>query len=174
MLLRIKSFFTIRNIISKINEERKLKLLKYNKRLQIICNLSLHNYKQFTGKYIVFDANGLGKEYNHNNELIFKGIYNKGEKNGICKEYNCYGGLLFEGKYLNGKRNGKGKEFDYFSGTLIFEGDYLNNKRNGIGKEYDKYGNVKFEGLYVNNKKWTGKGNILKKSEICDSFNFHK
>ena len=35
----------------------------------------------------------------------------------------------------------------------------MNNKRNGIGKEYDKYGNVKFEGLYVNNKKWTGKGN---------------
>ena len=53
---------------------------------------------------------------------------------GKVKEYDSFGELQFEGEYLNGKRNGKGKE--YLGGTLIFEGIYLNDKK-WEGKGYD-------------------------------------
>ena len=41
------------------------------------------------------------------------------------------------------------KEYDYF-GDLIFEGEYLNGLKNGKGKEYDYKGNLIFEGEYRN------------------------
>ena len=55
---------------------------------------------------------------------------------------------MYEGEYLGGKRNGKGKEFRY--DQLIFEGEYLNDEKwNGKGKEY--------EGEYLNRERWNGK-----------------
>jgi len=36
--------------------------------------------------------------------------------------------LKFEGEIKNGKKNGKGKEYDS-EGNLIFEGIYINGKR---------------------------------------------
>ena len=85
-----------------------------------------------SGKYVVYESNGLAKEYN---------VYN--DK------------LIFEGEYLNRKRNGKGEEFD--NDELVFSGEYLNGKRNGKGKEY--YEDILiFEGEYLNGKKWNGKG----------------
>ena len=55
--------------------------------------------------------------------------------------------------------NGKG--FIYLKNTdlLIFEGEYKNGLKNGKGKEYyipDQ--NVKFEGKYINGKKYNGEG----------------
>ena len=81
-----------------------------------------------------------------------KGIYKIGEKNGNGKEYIINTNLLiFEGKYLNGKRNGKGREY-YKNGKLKFEGEFLNGKKwNGNG--YNINGNIEFE---IKN----GKGNI--------------
>ena len=57
------------------------------------------------------------------------------------------------------ERNGKGKEYNKY-GELIFEGEYLNGKRwNGKGKEYtyllDK---LLFKGEYKNGKRWNGEG----------------
>jgi len=62
--------------------------------------------------------------------------------NGLIKEYNYYDKLIFESEYLNGKRNRKGKKYDNIFGYQVFEGEYLNGERNGRGKEYDK--NFKF------------------------------
>ena len=44
---------------------------------------------------------------------------------------------------MDGERNGKGKEYDY-NNKLRFEGEYLNNKR-WNGKGYNKYGQLVFE-----------------------------
>ena len=40
----------------------------------------------------------------------------------------------------------------------MFEVEYLNGEINGTGKEYYKDGTLKFEGQYLNGKKWNGKG----------------
>ena len=126
MLKSIKSSYIIKIVLSFIKEKHKLKLVKYNKSLQNKIDISIINYIYFSGKYIVFESNRIGIEYNSfNNKLIF------------------------EGEYLNGKINGKGKEY-YDNGELEYEGEYLNGKRNGKGKEYYKYGELYFEGEYLN------------------------
>ena len=136
MLDNIKSLYFIKIIFSIIVEKRKLKIVKYNKKMQNNININLINYKSFTNKYIIYEDNGIGKEFNSINEkLIFEGEYKHGKKNGKGKDYFVNGNLEFEGEYLNGKRNGKGKEFCY-NGYKIFEGEYLNGKKwNGKGYE---------------------------------------
>jgi len=171
MLEGIKSNFIIQNIFSFASQEIKFNLVKYNKNLQKKLDINLFDYKNLSGKYIVYEKNGKGKEYNLEDELIFEGEYLKGKRNGKRKEYNHLDGKLeFEGEYLDGKRwNGKGydgndniiyilkegkgyvKEY-YYDGELIFEGEYLNGKR-WNGKEYNKYGKLRFEGEYLNNLK---------------------
>ena len=50
-------------------------------------------------------------------------------------------------------KNGKAKEYDDF-GNLIFQGEYLNGKKNGKVKKYDEWnGKLIFEGEYLNDKK---------------------
>ena len=48
-------------------------------------NISIINYKHFTKKYLMYESNEIGKEYD------------------VIRH-----DLVFEGEYLNGKRNGKG------------------------------------------------------------------
>ena len=120
----IKSDFFIEIIFKHTNEKTKLKLLKYNKYLQNLIGINIINYKVLSGKYIIFETNGKGKEYDgYENLLIYEGEYQKGERTGIGKEYDYNGTLRFEGEYLKGKRNGKGKEY-YDNGKLKFEGEY--------------------------------------------------
>ena len=129
MLKNIKSSYFIRLIFTFVDESQKLKLVKYNKSIQKNLNISIINYKSFRGRYIIYESNGIEKEYN-----------------------GYYDILIFEGEYKNGERNGKGKGYDWFNGNLIFEGEYLNGKRNGKGKEY--WNDIlKFEGEYLNGKK---------------------
>ena len=137
MLKDIKSSYFLKLIFVYIDESQKLKLVKYNKNLQKNIDISIINYKFFSGKYIIYESNGIGKEFNDKDDkLIFEGEYLNGQRNGKGKEFNRYNGhLKFEGEYLNGQRNGKGKEYDY-DGELEFEGEYLNGKRNGKGEEY--------------------------------------
>ena len=91
----IKSSYFIKIIFSFLDEKTKLKLIKDNKCLQNNININLINYKILSGRYIVYEENGKGKEYNGYDDS-----------------------LKFEGEYLNGKRNGKGKEYDW-NGNLI-------------------------------------------------------
>ena len=131
---------------------------------------------KFEGEYLNGKRNGKGKEYYTNGELKFEGEYkdnkefigNKYDINGEItkydkrngkieiKEYTEHGILKFEGEYLNGEKNGKGKE--YSGSYLEFEGEYLNGKKNGKGKEFNSNGNIAFEGIYKNDKKWEGIG----------------
>ena len=179
MLENIKSIYFIKIIFSLLEEEIKLKIVKYNKSLQNIININIINYKLFKGKYIIYGTDKVGKEYDFYDSLLFEGEYLDGERNGKGKEY-FNGVLIYEGYYLNGKRNGRGKGYDYNSGDLEFEGEYfngkingkikeywfgklefegefINDKRNGTGKEYYDNGKIKFEGKYLDNKR-NGKG----------------
>ena len=185
MLKNIKSSYFIPILFSFVYERQKLKVIKYNKILQTNLNINILNYKYFTGRYILYESNRIGKEINYiDNALIFEGEYLNGQKNGKGREFyfsnldlEITGKLAFEGEYFNNKKmngigydrkgnilyklnnsiNGKGKEY-YSSGKLIFEGEYLNGKRNGKGREYARNGNLKFEGEYLNDLKWNGKG----------------
>ena len=159
MLKNIKSSYFIQLVYTYVEFAQKLKLIKYNKYLQNLTGIHFSNYKYFSGKYIIYESNGIGKEYDgHNDILIYEGEYLNGQRNGKGKEYWKDGKLKFEGEYLNGKRNGKGKEYTYYYNQLIFEGEYLNGKKNGKGKEYWKDGKmkIKFEGEYLNDKEWIG------------------
>ena len=176
MLQNIKSSYFIKLIYTFIEESKKLKLIRYNKSMQNNLDISTINYKYFSGRYIIYESNGIGKEYNGEDDtLLFEGEYLNWEKNGQGKKY-LDDTLLFEGECLNGKRNGKGKEYDY-EGKLEFEGKYLNDKEwietrydddgnilytfnnniNGEGKEYYESGKLKFEDEYLNGGK-NGKG----------------
>ena len=134
MLKNIKSSYFIKLLYTFVEEAQKLKLIRYNKSIQKNLDISIINYKLF--KDIIYESNGIGKEYKGNDDT-----------------------LIYEGEYLNGKRNGKGKEYYGYDEALIFEGEYKNRKRNGKGKEYDEYNcKLKFEGEYLNNKEWIGTG----------------
>ena len=163
MIDNIKSSYFIKIIFSFIDEKRKLKIIKYNKNLKNKLDIHLVNYKFFSGKYVIFEPNGKGKEYNYRDKLLYEGEYLKGERNGKGKEYDYNGNLIFDGEYLKGKRNGKGKE--YYYRRLIFDGEYLNGKRNGKGKEYN-WRKLVFEGEYSEGNKWEGKGYDIRSNKI--------
>ena len=67
------------------------------------------------------------------------------------KGYDENGNIIYE--LING--NGKVKEYNDY-GELDFEGEYLNGKSYGEGKEY-YIGTLIFEGEYLNGKR-NGKG----------------
>ena len=102
MLERIKSFYILKDIIFHLNSKKQMEIMKYNKKMQNKFEKNIIHYKLFSKKYIIYEKDRKGKEYNKNNIL------------------------LFEGEYSNGKRNGKGKEYDYknFKSYLIYEGEY--------------------------------------------------
>ena len=125
---KIKSKHIINMILSNLNEKIKLEIIKYNKRIQNIININLSIYKFFSGRYIEYETNIKGKEYNgYTDNVIYEGGLLKGKRNGKGKEYNEYNTLIYEGEYLNGKRNGKGKEY-YINSKLLLEGEYLDGK----------------------------------------------
>ena len=190
MINNVKSFLILINIFEIINYRRKLNLVFYNKYLQNKLKIDIIEFKRLSGKYLILENNGKGKEYDsYTDNLIFEGEYLNGEKLGNYKEYqdqilklkrenieekrngkvkiydSFYEKLIFEGEFVDGKRNGKGKEYDYLNEKLIFEGEYLNDKRNGKGIEYDD-GKIIFEGEFLDGKR-NGKGKEYnKKGEI--------
>ena len=105
MIKMVNSYFILKEIFIYINYRSKLKIILYNKSLLNILDINIIDYRRISGRYIIGERNGQGKEYNSYNDQ-----------------------LIFEGQYLNGKRTGKGKEYNN-NGKIIFEGEYLNNKR---------------------------------------------
>ena len=174
----MKSSYFIQLFFTYVNEAQKLKIIKNNKSLQKTLKINIINYKHFKGRYIIFEENGIAKEYNgYDNSLFFEGEYLDGQKYGKGKEYNENGSLIFEGEYFKGKKEGYGREYFSEDGSF-FEGKYYNNKKrsgskynnngnliyklnnniNGVGIEYDDNGNfLSFEGKY-NNGKRSGRG----------------
>ena len=87
MLENIKSIFFIRILFSYVDEKQKLKIIKYNKSFQKTINISIINYQHFKGKYIIYESDEYGKEYNgYDDKLLFEGDYYNGERNGYGKE----------------------------------------------------------------------------------------
>ena len=64
LLENVESKYIIQIIFSFMNEKVKFKSIRYNKKLQNKINISLYNYKFFSGRYIEYEARGKGKEYN--------------------------------------------------------------------------------------------------------------
>ena len=177
LLENIESNDIIKKAFNYLEEKIKLKVIKYNDSIKNLIDININNYIFFTNKYIEYDKDKKGKEYNNNDNndyLEFEGEYLNGERNGKGKEYYQYGRLKFEGEYLKGKRQGKGKEY-YNNSDLKFEGEYLNGKKwngkgynksddiyvlnngNGNIKEYNNYDYLIFEGEYLNGERH-GKG----------------
>ena len=76
MLRNIKSSYFIKKIFSYLNESSKLKLIKYNKKLQANLGIKLLNYKIYGGKYIIYENNTKGKEYDGRDDtLLFEGEF---------------------------------------------------------------------------------------------------
>ena len=113
-------------LFSHLDEKIKLKVIKYNKKLQNNINIKLINYKFYSGRYIIYETKIKGKEYiRHNNILVFEGEYLNGKRNGKGKEYDDNSNLKYEGEYRNGKEF-IGVKYDIY---------HINNT-NGKGKEY--------------------------------------
>ena len=187
MLEKIKSIYFSRNLLSSLEESRKLKLIKYNKNFQNMINLTLINFKRLSGKYIIFDNNGKGKEYDiYSKNLIFEGEYLEGKKwngkgydknnvsieikngKGFMKFYYSNGQIKNDCEFLDGEIKGKVKQYDS-DGQLLFEGEYLNGLRNGRGEEYNFNGKIIFEGEYLSGWKYTGiETEYNNKGEILD------
>ena len=100
----IKSFYITRDIFSLLDKKIKLGIIRYNKSLQKICEIDIDDFLKLSGRYIVFDINGEGKEYTLNEELIFKGKYSKG-KRVKGTGYDKQGNIILE------FNNGFGKEY---------------------------------------------------------------
>ena len=82
MLKIIKSSYFNAKIFAYIDERQKLKIIKCNKSLQKNMNISIINYKFFSGKYIIYQSNGIGKEYDGYDDILeFEGEYSNGERN---------------------------------------------------------------------------------------------
>ena len=156
----VNRFFFLKLVFFHLNERQKLELLKYNRSLQNNFEISLINYKYFSGRYIEYQPDGNIKAFNSlNNKLVYEGGYLNGKKNGKGKEYDEWNDILeFEGEYLNGKRNGKGKEYcTWHNGRLEFEGEYLNGKRIS-GKQYTFNGIYLFDGSNGYGKQYNDSG----------------
>jgi hypothetical protein len=119
MLENISSFFLL-ELFSYLSEEKKLKILKYNKSLQNKIKLNIKDYKIYSGRYIYYTSQNEGEEYDSfDNEIRYMGEYLNGERNGKGYEYNIEGRLIFEGEYFKGKKwNGKGYDGD---GNFLYE-----------------------------------------------------
>ena len=77
MLNKIKSLYVYSTILSGLEERQKLKLARYNKKLQDNMNRSLINYIIFSGRYIIYEGIGKIKEYDYySNRLIYRGEIN--------------------------------------------------------------------------------------------------
>ena len=72
----------------------------YNKKIQNILDLNIIDFRRFSGRYMIGERNGKGKEYIDKDQLIFEDEYKNGKRNGKGKEYDEEGNLIYEGEYL--------------------------------------------------------------------------
>ena len=75
----IKSSYFNKIIFVFVDEKQKLKLIKCNKSIQKNLYISIINYKYFIGRNLIYESNGIGKEYKvENDRLLFEGEYLNG------------------------------------------------------------------------------------------------
>ena len=64
MLNNIKSSFILKNIFDNLSDRIKFKLILYNKKLQYKLHINIIDFRRLSGRYIIGERNGKGKEYN--------------------------------------------------------------------------------------------------------------
>ena len=178
MLENVKSQYLVKLLFTFLLHKRKLRIVRYNKQLQKKLDINLIFYKNMTNKYIIYEGKGIGKEYDLEGKLLFKGQYYNGERNGNGEEY-YYSDIEYKGEFKDGKRNGYGKENRTY---YTFEGEFKNGKYwNGIYKERDydfdeeRYFTI-LEAEYKDGKIWNASGyiNIKNGSGYVTIFNKSK
>ena len=149
MINKIKSPYSLEIIFSYINENKKLNILMYSKKLLLKLQLNIQNYKYFNGIKIINKYRR--KEY-FNGQLIYDGEYKNNERNGKGKEYNKKGDIRFEGEYCNGKR-GKGIYYyenfellllnikNFRGGCVYIDANYNDSIMNLKNRIFEKEGN---------------------------------
>ena len=125
----------------------------YEKNENININIPSENIPllKYEGKYIDDEKNGLGKEYQYdeNNEpvLIFEGIFKNGNKwEGNAKEYyKIPDKLTFDGEYKEGQKwKGNFYEYSNIMDRLKLNGKYVEGKKVIIKKNKD-FENLSFD-----------------------------
>ena len=72
MLENIKRFFLL-ELFSNLSEEKKLKIIKYNRSLQNKIKLNIIDYKIYSGRYIHYTSEKKGEEYNsYDNKILYR------------------------------------------------------------------------------------------------------
>ena len=170
----------INNIKNKSKEIEQENSIKENQNKFYLTSFKLNKMNYiYNGYYNEKNLkNGIGEEYDFDNNIIFKGEYeNNKRKKGI--EFYIIGSKKFEGKYKDGKKwdgylydinsdikyelksgnsNSLIKEF-YENGCLYNEGELKDGNKNGEGKIYDESGHLIYEGQLTNNI-FNGKGKL--------------
>ena len=62
MLENVKSSYILKLFFMNIYERKKLKLIKYNKNIQIKIDVNIKNYKLFRRKYVTYCKTGFAKD----------------------------------------------------------------------------------------------------------------
>ena len=135
MLNNIITIYTIKLIFSILNPYILLDLAKYNKIFQTLFDITIIYYEEYTRRYIIFEKDGKGKEYDMNHYLLYEGEFLHGKRHGKGRGKDPKNEYYYEGEYRYGKKHGKGNETA--NGPLIYEGEYSNGVLNGKGKEYE-------------------------------------
>ena len=63
MLANIRSEYITKKILSYAIKKNIIKIFKYNNYFKTKINITLKDYKIFSGRYIIYEAKGKGKEY---------------------------------------------------------------------------------------------------------------
>ena len=87
MLNKIRSSYVLKQILDNLDNEKKLNLVKYSKKLQNKLDLDIYDYRRFSGRYIEEMEDGTIIEYNSaNGNIIYVGEYFKWKKKWKGKE----------------------------------------------------------------------------------------
>ena len=132
--------------------------------------------KKFDGFTKMGLYDGLGKEFNENETLIYDGNFKKGKKDGEGKSYYDNGTLRYNGNYTNDKFNGIGKLYEG-KGRILYDGEWLEGQRHGFGIEYYKNGNKHHEGYWKYNELngfaktyYQRKNDLIEQFDRCEEF----
>ena len=143
-----KSEDNIEKKIQEIQEEKEEK----SKNEKIMLKYSFENRIPIKSKFII------KKIFSHLEYITkLKMVnFNKHLQNVLNIGINDY---KFSSKKYKVTKDGMSSLFLFERNILVYQGQFLNGKRNGPGKEYYNNGKIiKFEGEYLNDKEWNGKG----------------
>ena len=166
LLKNINSNYILIQIFSFLEKGQELTVISYNKSLQNKLEITIEDFKNVRGAYIITKRDGIWWEEHdwiftqETNHAIFKGKLIKGKKEGHGIEFYNNKRKKFEGSYHKGiKINGKG--YDKL-GNIIYQ---IDNEE--VTEKY-KNGNPVFKGNYYKGKKWDGIGYDIKGNKVYE------